>query len=895
MNKRLLVGLALAAWTMPVLHAQKPAITIEDTKHWGGAGGGQLSNDGNYTMCYIHQQPAGSATVMIQSADGKWKSEVPGSYNGQFSSDNRWAFVKVKDTLVVVELKGLKRFSYPGIDEFSSAGSYLIYKKDANSQLLTVLNLGTSKSTDYPSVSNYSVAPSGNCILLEVNNASNTSLQILDPAKAIVKTIWTGLQTKLGTYTWDIDGKQLAFFIDQPLNGKTETEFGYYRMGSDAVNIMPVLPTASIEPGSVIATNRNPEFCTDKQFIFFYITKPQLLRPDPKISKLTIWNYRDSMMQTKQLEEVNKKWVYAVAFNTETKRAQRIEQVNEKIYGQGTNVVMVENRMGLLGNNEANWNRKAESRFYLVSLKDGSRKLISDHIVNPHGMPQISPNGKWIIYYDFEKRNFFSYEVATGERRNISNVSNHHWENDNDDHPEPALRTQLNWLGDGNSCTVNDTWDSWMLDVTGKKEPVCLTNGYGVKNKIVFVVFNRDNYSPTIQSNNILFTAFDSKSKDNGFYKKQLGKQGDPEKLCMGPYIYESWDSEYGYLQGPAKAKDAGVYLVGRCSATESPNYFITKDFTKFIRVTEVNPQRTFNWLTTELRTWKSLDGSEIQGILYKPENFDPSKKYPVIFQYYEARTQELNLYQRPDATRHEINIPMFVSNGYIVFVPDIHFIVPDVGKSAFNAIVSAANYLSKEPWVDAKRMGLQGHSWGGFETGYVITHTDMFAAACSAAGVYDMVSEYTSGMRNNYSMYHKERGQGRFGKTLWENPEIYIENSSIFQANKLTTPLLMMHNKGDGNVAYQQSLDFFISLRRLGKRAWMLEYDNGDHSVDRGVDAEDFHRRIMQFFDHYLKGAPAPIWMTRGIPAKMKGITDGFEFDNEIKTPGPGLNVADN
>ncbi len=253
-------------------------------------------------------------------------------------------------------------------------------------------------------------------------------------------------------------------------------------------------------------------------------------------------------------------------------------------------------------------------------------------------------------------------------------------------------------------------------------------------------------------------------------------------------------------------------------------------------------------------------------------------------------KTEHLNEYHIPGAITDEINIPWFVSHGYLVFTPDVLCEPGKTGESIINTIEGAGKYLATFPWVDAKHMGIQGQSFGGFETNYIVTHTNIFAAAMSSSGFCNLVAGageimYSTG--SPFFRYWAEAGQGRLGASLWERPDLYIKSSPIFNADKVTTPLLMMNNKKDGIVNFSQGVEFFTALRRLGKKAWMLQYDDGVHSLIDEKDGLDYTIRMTQFFDHYLKDAPAPKWMTRGISAKMKGIDLGLELDNEIKTPG--------
>jgi dipeptidyl aminopeptidase/acylaminoacyl peptidase len=267
------------------------------------------------------------------------------------------------------------------------------------------------------------------------------------------------------------------------------------------------------------------------------------------------------------------------------------------------------------------------------------------------------------------------------------------------------------------------------------------------------------------------------------------------------------------------------------------------------------------------------------QGVLYKPEDFDPNRKYPVILHYYSRKSQEANTFHAPGRENGHLDIAWFVSRGYLVFTPDIHYKIGELGQSAVNSVVGAAKHLSQFSWVDAKKMGLQGHSLGGYETNYIITQTNLFAAACSSSGLSDIISNYLGflGLHTNHDWY--ENRICRIGATLWEKPDLYIKNSPVFQLDKVTTPLLTVANKNDLNVSFDQGVALFTALRRLGKKVWMLQYDEGDHGVD-GKSRIDYTLRMTQFFDHYLKGAPAPRWMTRGIPAKLKGIDNGLTLD---------------
>jgi len=348
---------------------------------------------------------------------------------------------------------------------------------------------------------------------------------------------------------------------------------------------------------------------------------------------------------------------------------------------------------------------------------------------------------------------------------------------------------------------------------------------------------------------------------------------GGAKKIVLEPGIcYCPPQDDQNY---PVKAACANVFVSVRMSPTQYPNLYVMDGAKHFHALTNLEPQKAYNWYTSELYHWKLDDGRINEGVLYKPENFDVHKKYPIIFYYYEQLSNQKNSFYQPSLTGNDINIPWFVSNGYLVFTPDIHYTIGHPGPSAYNSVVSAAKYLSQFPWVDGHHMGIQGHSFGGFETNYIVTHTDLFAAANAGASVCNLTDLYTKIGGQDYF----EHSQGRMGATLWEKPEWYIENSPVFRADKMNTPLLLMHNEGDGSVPYTQAQEWVGALIREGKKVWLLSYDGEEHSIWKEDTRLDFTIRLCQFFDHFLKGAPMPRWMNEKVE---RYVNDGFELTND-------------
>jgi dipeptidyl aminopeptidase/acylaminoacyl peptidase len=300
-------------------------------------------------------------------------------------------------------------------------------------------------------------------------------------------------------------------------------------------------------------------------------------------------------------------------------------------------------------------------------------------------------------------------------------------------------------------------------------------------------------------------------------------------------------------------------------------------------QLSAIDPQqKDYNWLTVELHHFAMLDGKMSQGLLYKPEDFDSTKKYPIIFYFYERDARTRYGYINPQPVRASINVAYFVSNGYLVFDPDIYYKTGQPGEDAYNSVMAAAQHMSQFKWVDTTKMGLQGHSWGGYQVAYLVTRTHLFAAAEAGAPVANMTSAYggirwESGISRQFQYEHS---QSRLGASLWEKPELYIRNSPLFNADKVTTPLLMMANDADGAVPWYQGIEYFSALRRLGKKVWMMQYNGEGHGLTERRDRKDWSIRLSQFFDHYLKDAPAPRWIKEGVPATLKGIDWGLGTD---------------
>jgi len=446
----------------------------------------------------------------------------------------------------------------------------------------------------------------------------------------------------------------------------------------------------------------------------------------------------------------------------------------------------------------------------------------------------------------------------------------------NDLPADPSPYGIAGWTEEDKAVLIYDRYDIWSFSPDGKSSPKNITDGFGRKNNLTFRYDPTDVEERFIPKKGTTYVkAFNNLTKENGFYKKNLYDNKAPELAVMGPFKYSAL----------TKAKEADRYLYDKGNYSKSPDVYTTVDLKTEVKLSSTNAQQqNYNWGTAELVKWTTPKGFAAEGILYKPENFDPNKKYPMIAYFYEKLSDGLYNYIAPAPTPSRLNIPYFVSNGYLVFAPDISYETGYPGRSAVEFVNSGVESLKKNSWVDGKKIGIQGQSWGGYQVAYLITQTDMYAAAWAGAPVANMTSAYggirwESGMNRQFQY---EKTQSRIGATLWEKPELYIENSPLFYLPKVNTPLAIMANDADGAVPWYQGIELFTGLKRLGKPSWLLNYNNEAHNLILRQNRKDIQIREQQFFDYYLKGTKAPVWMVGGIPATDKGTTWGFDLTDE-------------
>jgi dipeptidyl aminopeptidase/acylaminoacyl peptidase len=445
------------------------------------------------------------------------------------------------------------------------------------------------------------------------------------------------------------------------------------------------------------------------------------------------------------------------------------------------------------------------------------------------------------------------------------------WDEDNDTPNYPSPHGYAGWTKDDAAVLIYDRYDIWSFDPEGKKAPVRLTKN-GREDKVTYrrIVLDREKEYVDLKEP-MMMTGFNEVDKSTGIYRARLAAPAKPQLLVGGAF-------NYGNVM---KAKNVDKYIYTRENYEIYPDVWSADaNFKKGIQLTQgIRQQEPYIWGTAELISWISLDGRKLEGVIYKPANFDANKKYPMIVNFYERNSETLNKYHMPEPHRSTIDYSMYLSNGYIVFNPDVRYRDGYPGESCYNSVMPGIQEVLSRGYVDEKRIGAQGHSWGGYQVAYLATRTRLFAAIESGAPVVNMFSAYGgirwgSGLARSFQYEHT---QSRLGATPWSDPRRYYENSPLFLMDKVETPILIMHNDQDGHVPWYQGIEYFVALKRLGKPAWMLNYTGEPHWPTKNPNKLDFQIRMKQFFDHFLKDAPMPKWMKEGVPAVKQPYELGY------------------
>jgi len=762
-------------------------------------------------------------------------------------------------------------------------------KPDPKGTDLVVFNPVTKKEYKYQDVIEYVVAKDGKSIsfiqdVIDSAKTENFKINVFNTGAETLKIIFEGKGSakKLST---DRIGNFVSFIYSTDTSKVKVYDLWLSKNNAMSEKIIDGLNPAMAKGWSV-SENGNIAFSDNGSRIYFGTAAKPVKEPedtllDDEKYKVDIWSWDDAVlqpMQKKQLEQEKKRNYTAVY------------QIDKGVMHQLADSTIPTVRITQKGNSDvvlgtsdlkyrkaSSWDGGTNEDVYVINLKTGIKTLI---IEKAGSRVFISPECNYLVYWSNDEKAWISKSILSGVKKNLtSDIRVPFFDELNDVPDDPSPHGFAGWQDDAKHILVYDRYDLWSLDLSASEKPVNITNNIGRQNNIRFRYSKLDPDEEVInRKNTIYLTAFNYETKEAGYFSLRPEKTGNPDKLIV---------EKASFPGNLSKSKKADILIWQKGNFTSSPElYQSDMSFQNARKISVTNPQQSnFNWGTVEIVEWMSFDRQKLQGLLYKPEDFDPSRKYPMIVYFYERSSDGIYNYMPPAPSASIINRTFAVSNGYLVFVPDIPYTIGYPGQSCYNSVVSGTYaLLDKYSFIDKNKLGLDGQSWGGYQIAYLVTQTDLFACAYAGAAVSDMISAY-GGIRwgtGMSRMFQYEKTQSRIGGTLWDKPLQFLENSPIFWVPKINTPLLLMHNDADDAVPWYQSIEFITALRRLDKPAWLLSYNDEAHNLIKRPNKKDISIRKMQFFDHFLKGAPMPFWMKYGISQTEKGKNDGYNLIKE-------------
>ncbi len=915
LSGRILSALILCLCSMGMAAQEKRAMELTDIMKFQQLRSPSISQDGKWVV-HAAVPDRGDPRVLVYSSDGKVKYALEGAKDPVISKDSRWvaAIKAVSASELLVSDRGKNKGPKTGLlllnttsGEERSFENIKSFTFSNNSKWLIFHHQSKKAEKKEGDKTNRELQPGSTLSLLDLEEDSRDSLSFVTTfamdsisqhlAYVVVDTsaLGNGLYTLsledhstpstvlyadssawAGALNWNNKTGTLAFVAGLSTKGK-KGEADLYIWSPGEPEAALALSDKELQKGWKIWHTNKLHWSQDGLRLFLgtkpgsEILEPEEEKPDSLKSLFStedilaertvdVWHWDDPYINSHQKkrwkDEKNRTYtgVY-IPFEDRFVQLADLEMPDIRI---------AENSHTLLGSSSVpyakwvTWDGRY-SDYYLVSLASGDRKqVISAH----QGRPSLSPDGKFLSWY--EDGNWYLMDASNHKSWNLTAKLDVPFADEDWDYPEDTPGYGVaDWLNASEALLIYDKYDIWQFPSTGG-EPLCLTEGEGRAEKLQFRIRKLDREKRFLESGEpMLLTAYHDLEKYTALYSMKAGETG-VSPILDGPKKYSV----------VAKAQEADMLLYTRQSYTEFPDLWVTDlKFKKPRKLSDLNAQTNdIAWGDAELVEWSSLDGTPMQGILIKPGNYEPGKKYPVLVYYYRFFSNRLYDFNRVELT-HRPCFPYYASNGYAIFLPDIRFDIGNPGYSATKCLVPGVQKLIDTGIADPEAICLHGHSWSGYQTAFAITQTNIFTCAIAGAPVSNMTSAY-SGIRWGSGLarqFQYEKSQSRIGGNLWEARDLYIENSPVFFADRIETPLLIMFGDKDDAVPWYQGIELYLAMRRLEKESHFLQYRNEPHHPKVYANKLDCTIKYKEYLDHYLKGEPAAEWIKNGIPYKGK------------------------
>jgi len=744
-------------------------------------------------------------------------------------------------------------------------------KKDDGAEL-TIRDLQTGANLSVQSVVDFAISADDGYVAYATQSKDGKAdgMHVRSLASGAVRELGTGIG-HFSNLTFSPEGAQLAYLSDVATFANDAPRFAAFAFDAAAADAKAVAVldarTSGLPASLAPSPNGTLAFTKDGKKLFVGTAAVPTPKPTdtPEPMPVDLWSYRDAQLQSVQKHDADfiaKRTLRGVVDLPTGKYLQLATADMRTVVASdepGAYVLGIDSRAY---DKAASW---APSRRddYLVSLADGSRRLALRGVAEDD---RLSPAGDYLIGYDEKARLYTIVRARDGHRATVAAPKGAGWFDEVDDHPNPPPPYGIGgWVAGDRGVVLYDRYDMWLADPdTGAL--TSLTQGLGRKNHIAFraLALDRNRTSFALDAP-LITTAFDERTKDSGIYSADVRGATAPKRVVMQPSV----------IGVPLKAKSAEVYAFTWQSFVETPNLYVSfANFAAAKKISDANPQQAnYRWGTAHLVRYKNTLGKAMDGVALVPDGYDKTKKYPMLVYFYERFSDTLNAYRTP-APGTSPNFMRYVSNGYIVLLPDVAYENGHPGRSALHCILPAIDAAEKQYSIDDQRVGIAGHSWAAYQINYMITQTHRFRAVEAGAAVANMTSAY-GGIRLESGVVREgqyEYGQSRIGATPWDRPDLYLENSGLFHIQNVTTPYLTIHNDADDAVPWSQGVEYFTAMRRLNKQAYMFTFNGEVHNL-RGREAQKYWTVHMdEWFDYFLKGARRPSWMETGVAYPDRG-----------------------